>query len=188
MMLAEKIDRFITYGSGDGSGDGSGAGWGDGSGDGWGIKVFNGHKVYRIDDVNTCITDVKLNVAKGFILNNDLTTSPCFIVKAQDKFAHGETIEQARQALMDKFFEDMDEDECIDAFLEEFEQGKRYSGRLFYEWHHKLTGSCEFGRNAFVKDRGIDLDKTYTVSEFVDITKNAYGGDIINKLAERLAE
>ncbi len=206
MTLGEKIERFLAvgYGYGDGYGDGSGSGSGDGDGDGDGygsgdgygygdgygdgIKVFEGHKVYRIDNVNTCITDVKLNVAKGFILNNDLTTSPCYIVKGDNKFAHGETIAQARQSLMDKIFEDMPEDERIDAFLEEFEQGKQYSGRLFYEWHHKLTGSCEMGRNAFVKDHGLDLDKTYTLNEFIDITEHAYGGDIIKKIKERITK
>ena len=186
--MEDLIKEFLAVedGSGYGSGYGDGSGYGYGFGSGYGIKVFEGQKGYRIDEVNTCITDVKLNVAKGFILNQDLTTSPCYIVKGQNKFAHGETIAQARQALMDKIFEDMDEDERIDAFLEEIDTGKHYSGRVFYDWHHKLTGSCKFGRNAFVKDNDIDLDEEYTLADFIRITKDAYGGDIINKIKEKL--
>ena len=51
--------------------------------------------------------------------------------------------------------------------------------------HHYLTGSCEMGREAFVKRHGIDLDKTYTVEEFIELTEDDYGGEIIKNLKER---
>ena len=59
---------------------------------------------------------------------------------------------------------------------------------MFFEWHNKLTGSCEFGRNSFIKNHGINLDDMYSVSEFINITKNDYGSEIIRQLGERWNE
>ena len=190
----EKIKRFLDPGSGSGYGDGSGSGsgsgygygYGSGSGDGDGLKAFNGQPVYYIDNIPTVILNVHLNVAKGYIVNGDLTTSPCFIVKDNEgHYAHGETIEDARKSLEEKILEGMDEDERIEKFTEQFDASKTYKGSEFYEWHHILTGSCEFGRNAFVKDHGIDLEKEYTVKYFLEITANSFGGETIRKLQER---
>ncbi len=38
------------------------------------------------------------------------------------------------------------------------------------------------GRNAFVKDRGLTFDGETTVTEFINLTKNAYGGSTIKAL------
>ena len=183
------------YGSGDGSGDGYGDGYGDvygygsGSGDvyGDGLKSFNGQPVYYIDGVPTVIERVKGNLAKGYTISNDLTTTPCYIVKARNLFAHGATVKEAEKALQDKVFDNMDTDEKIDAFLEEFDLESKHPAKAFYEWHHKLTGSCEFGRKQFAKNHGIDIENgSYTVKEFIDLTKNDYGGGIIQQLEERI--
>ena len=121
-------------------------------------------------------------------MNNDLTTENCFIAKGQNKFAHGKTFAEAQKALQDKIFDDMDPEEKIDLFLEEFKLDVKYPAKIFYEWHHKLTGSCEFGRNAFIRNHGIDLENgKYTVKEFIDITKHDYGGDIIRQIEERVS-
>ena len=87
------------YGSGCGSGYGDGCGDGCGDGYGSGIKEMNGDKVYVIDDVPTIIKSVHDNIAQGFILNNDLTLQPCYIVKEQNKFAHGDTLHDAFMSL-----------------------------------------------------------------------------------------
>ena len=42
------------------------------------------------------------------------------------------------------------------------------------------------GRNLFVKNGGYNLDTdTFTVKEFIDITRNAFGGDVIRRLEEK---
>ncbi len=152
------------------------------------MKNFCGLPVYLIDGIETVLCAVHGNHAKGFIINRDLTTEKCFVVKGQDKFAHGETLAEALKALQDKIFEDMDTDEKIDAFLREFKPDVKYPAKSFYEWHHKLTGSCEFGRNAFIKNHGIDLGKgMYTVKEFIEYTKNDFGGEIIRLLEKHYA-
>ena len=183
------------YGYGDGDGYGSGSGYGYGDGDGYGsgygygddISSYNNDKVYYIDGILTVIKKVKNNLAKGFVINNDLTTESCYIVKGFNRFAHGATVAEAREALRSKIFEDMDEDERIESFINEFNAKDKYSAKVFYDWHHRLTGSCEFGRQNFVKNHGIDLEEdSFTVKEFCELCKNDYGGEIIKKIIKRL--
>jgi hypothetical protein len=171
-------------GSGDGSGYGSGYGDGDGSGygSGYGIPRFNGECIHMVDDVQTIIKSVRGNVAKGFILQADLTLKPCFIAKANDFFAHGDTIQQARTGAETKAFEEMDEDARISAFRERFSADGKHLGSDLFEWHGKLTGSCLMGREQFVRDRQIDLTKTFTITEFIELCKGAYGGEIVARL------
>ena len=137
----------------------------------------------------TVIEKVHLNLAKGFTINDDLTVRTCFIAKGNNKFAHGSTFAEAQKALQEKIFESMDTEEKIEVFLKEFQLGIKYPAKSFYEWHHKLTGSCEFGRNSFIKNHGIDLENgMYTIKEFIDITKNDFGGEIIRQIEERITE
>ena len=186
-------------GSGSGSGDGSGYGYGygygygdgDGDGDGYGdgIKNFNGEAVYKIDGVNTLIRSVRGNTAHGAILNGDLTLTPCYIVKQDNVFAHGKTLREAMEALRDKLFEDMPEDERIDTFLRETDREKTYPTQYFYDWHHRLTGSCDMGRKQFARDHGVDLEHgMMTLTEFLELTKDAYGGDVIRKVISKMQE
>ena len=171
------------YSTGDGQGYSTGNGFGQGYGDG--IASYNDEAVYAIDRVPTIIRQVRDNVAKGFILNGDLTLTPCYVVKEGNTFAHGETLRKAMAALREKLFEDMPEEERIAAFVEEHKAGVKYPVSDLYDWHHRLTGSCEMGRKAFAKDHNIDIDHDkMTVEEFIEITKNAYGGEVIKRLRE----
>ena len=52
-----------------------------------------------------------------------------------------------------------------------------------------LTGSCEMGRKSFATSRGIDIEKDMlTVNEFIDLTKNAYCGEVIRQLRDSYKE
>ena len=191
------------YGSGDGSGDGSGYDYGNGYGDGYdsgdgsgdgsgygygygdGVKEVNGDTVYMIDSVPTIIKSVRGNIAQGFVLQSNLTLKPCYIVKELNKFAHGATLHDAFSALQEKLYDDSTEEERIEAFRKEFpEYDTPYPNRDLFTYHHVLTGSCQMGRESFCKDKGIDLDGSTTVREFIELTKGSYGADIILKLPE----
>ena len=210
MTLNEKIKAFLEessgygsgygYGSGSGDGSGYGSGSGDGSGDGYGdgdgygsgddsgsgIKSFNGEPVYRVDGVNTLIRSVRGNATHGAILNSDLTITPCYSATQDGVFAHGETLREAMEALRDKLFDDMAEDERIDMFLRETDREKAYPTQYFYDWHHRLTGSCDMGRKQFARDHGVDLERgMMTLTEFLELTKDAYGGEVIRRVIER---
>ena len=178
------------FGSGDrnGSGNGSGYGSGDGNGSGYGygngISKYNNHYVFIIDNISTIITSIHGNVAKGFILNKNLTLEKIFVAKGNNKFAHGKTLKEAVADLQEKIFDDLDIEEKIQMFNKQFNRVDKYSGEEFYKWHHILTGSCTAGRDNFVRENNLDLKKTYSVDEFIKITKNSYGGNIIKKLYE----
>ena len=194
-METIKIKEFLAARSGSGSGDGSGYGngygngngYGYGSGSGSGIKKYDGEDVHMIDGVQTIITAVHGNIAKGFILQGDLTLTPCFIAKVEDCFAHGETVRQAVTDARDKAFEDLLQVERITAFLNAIKPNTAYPVMTLYDWHHRLTGSCEAGRKAFAKDHGIDLNADMTREAFFELAKDAYGGSVIRE-AMKIAE
>ena len=177
------------YGDGDGYGYGGGSGYGDGYGDGYGygdgIKTYDGRPVWQIDGVQTILTSVFGRFAKGYILRKDLTLAPCYVAKQGSCFAHGATLQDAITAVSDKLFDDMPEEERIAEFWKCHEKGVKYPASDLYDWHHRLTGSCEMGRKTFAAERGIDLNSDmFTVAEFVELCGKSYGGKIIRKLAE----
>ena len=191
VKLQDKIREFLSIDIGSGYGVLCGYWYWprDGAGYGDGIGQINGMHIYRIDDVPTIITSVKGNIAKGFIFQADLTLTPCYVVKGNGFFAHGGNLRQAMDALTDKMFDHMPEEERIGEFVKAHPEYRRpYSNTDLFEWHHRLTGSCMAGRNAFVKDRGLTLEGETTVEEFVILTKNAYGGQTIRKLPGRYKE
>ena len=120
--MEDRIKQFLSIGSGYGSGDGSGDGSGYGSGDGYGygsgygsgdvsgdgsgygdgIKSINGNSIYVVDNIPTIITNVKGNIAEGFILQSDLSLTPCFIAKENNQFSHGNTLHEAFESLREK--------------------------------------------------------------------------------------
>lgn len=187
LNLSYDDDDGYCYGYcyGDGDGDGYCYGYGYGSGDGYGVKEVNGDTVYIVDDVPTIIKSIRDNIAQGFILQHDLTLTPCYVVKEQNRFAHGETLHDALSTLQEKLYDDSIEEERIEAFRKKFPKyDTPYPNRDLFAYHHVLTGSCRMGRESFCKDRGIDLDGSTTVREFVELTKDSYGGDVICKLPE----
>ena len=192
------------FGSGSGDGSGSGSGYGSGSGDGYGygygygygdgdgsssgygsgsgIGFVNGHRVYDVDGVPTLINNVHGDAAKGAIFNRDFSFTPCYVAKHNGFFGHGDDLKSALAAAVEKYEENMPEEDRIQAFVEAHEKGQEYSNQDFFDWHHKLTGSCEMGRRQFAKDYGIDLAESMTVQAFIALTENSYGGSTIKKL------
>lgn len=94
-----------SNGYGGGNGSGSGGGNGSGSGNGGGLKTYQGDKIYQIDNIPTIIKSVKHNIAKGFILNGDLTLTQCFIVKENNIFSHGKSLHGAFISLQEKLYQ-----------------------------------------------------------------------------------
>lgn len=183
--------------NGCGYGCGSGCGSGDhpemspsGAGDGCGTLCFirfMGERVWNLDGQPTILRRVYGNVAKGAILRNDLTLVPCHVVKQGKYFAHGATLHEAMEELRAKLFDDMPVEECIKAFLSKHKPGIKYPNRDFYDWHHRLTGSSDMVRRNFADSHGIDVEHgEMTVEEFIALTKNAYGGDIIRRMEKKM--
>lgn len=180
----------IGIGGGNGIGNGDGTGYsyprGCGFDNGGGIKNINGYDVYEVDDTPTIFTHIHGSVAKGYILERNVILKPCYIVKGNGYFAHGETLEDAQEALCEKIMDDMDVEEKLAMFRDNFpEADKPYPLGDFYNWHHILTGSCAMGRKSFAASHGLDLEKgEMTVRELIALTENAYGGEVMRRLRE----
>ena len=183
MEKLERIEQFLSVpGSGDGSGDSSGYG------SGYGISTLNGEHVYQIDDVPTLIDSMSGNFAKGRILQNDLTTRPCYIAKVGKYFAHGDTLREAMADAQAKYNNNRPLAERIADFNREFpDRDVKVDAARLFDWHHVLTGSCLAGRKAFCEDRWLDYEHgKYTVNEFIALTREAYGGEAIEELERTL--
>lgn len=180
--------NYSTYGTYDDGNDcGSGSLYCTGSGTGYGdgIKEINGKEIYMVDDIPTIFKSIRNNIAKGFIVKNDLQFEPCYIVKENNQFAHGFTLKDAFMSLQEKLYDDSTEEERIEAFKKQFpEYDVKYDNMDLFVYHHVLTGSCRMGREAFMSNKGLSLDGKTSVREFVKLTQDAYGGDIIKKLPE----
>ena len=198
--IEKDIERFLAvgsgsgsgYGDGDGDGDGYGYGYGDGSGsgygsgDGYGIKSYNGHEVYIIDDMRTIIYSVHGNIARGATINSDLTLSDCYIAKYEDYFAHGETAKQAMADAQSKAWQNKPIEERIGYVVEKYpDVDVPIEHSALFSLHNFLTGSCLFGRKEFAKAHSLDPEHgAMTMREFILLTKDAYGRDNIRQLAD----
>lgn len=171
------------YGSGDGEGYGYGSGEGYGYGDGYGVKECNGHKVYDIDNVPTLIYAVRGDAAKGAVLGKDLTLKDCWIARRGNFFAHGDTLHAAVEAVEAKWMENRPLDERIAEFARTHPSLDEPYGDLF-DWHHILTGSCEFGRRQWCEEHGYKPTDSITLRTFFEQTRNDYGRDVIGQVAK----
>ena len=105
-----------------------------------------------------------------------------------ERVAHGKTLHTAMEALRDKLLEDMPDEERCEAFAREHEAGKLYPNTDYFEWHHRLTGSCLMGRQEFARANNVDMDGSMTPEQFIKLTKNAYGGNVIRMLCKYYEE
>ena len=185
VIIKKWLEISDGYGSGDGSGDGYGYSYGSGYGfgSGYGYKL-NGDYINKIDGVNTIIKSIKGQVAKGYIVNNDLTWTKTFIVKDVDSkhYAHGKTIKDAFASLEEKIIADLDVDERINMFLQDIDTTKKYQLKYFFDWHGKLTGSCLQGRESFIKNKGLKLEDKIDFNEFMELCDGQYGWEVIKQL------
>lgn len=185
-------------GNGSGHGNRNGAGYGNGSGydsggtsgeddgDGYGIKSYNGHEVYIIDNLQTIIYSIRGNIAKGATINEDLTITDCYIAKYEDYFAHGNTAKQAMLDAQAKAYQNKPIEERIDHVVGKYpDVDVPIEHSVLFSLHSFLTGSCLFGRQEFAKSHSLDPEHgTMTMREFISLTKDTFGGDNIRQLAD----
>jgi hypothetical protein len=124
-------------------------------------------------------------VARGAILGHDLTLQPCYIARDGDHFAHGATAHDALAEARDKATASLPIEDRLARFRAEFAPDVSHPAQALFDAHGWLTGSCTLGRQEFCRSRGIDLaNDSYTVAEFIALTINQYGGEIIAQLKE----
>ena len=142
---------------------------------------YHDREYIKADGIFQRVLSHKGNVYQ--VQNIGSTEVAYLVVGGIDICAHGSTLHEAHSALQAKMLQRKSIEERIADFKAEFESGKKYPASEFFKWHHILTGSCEFGRREFCRQHHIDLDNdTYTVEEFIKLTKNAYGGEVIRQI------
>ena len=185
------------YGNGNGNGNGNGYGYGNGNGNGYGYGNGNGngnivkvgaHHIYKVDGVPTAIYSIHGNYARGGVLQQDFTFKPCYIARVGDSFAHGDTLRQAMADARAKELRNQPVEERVGQFLSTYPNPDTpIPAKELFDWHNILTGSCLFGRKQFCAERGINVEHdSYTLRDFVKLTKNSYGGGVIRMIEERL--
>jgi hypothetical protein len=173
------------YGYGNGNGYGNGYGYGYGNGDDFKIITYKGKPVYYIDEIPCVFNSIKGDCAKVDVI--DVITFQAteqYIGKFNGVFAHGETIKKAREDAERKYYASLDAEQSLELFKEKFKSNVKYPNSEFYNWHSILTGSCDSGKDMWMKQRGIEMSGEMTVAEFIELTKGSYGGDMIMKLVE----
>lgn len=178
MEKVDEIEEFLAASSGNDYGSGYGSDYGSG------LKSYLGYKVYYIDGIATIIDRVWGNSARGCIINNDLTTTPCWVAKQGNYFGHGETLREAVAAAVGKYLEKRPLEERIEEFAKSHPDLDEVYYDLF-EWHHTLTGSCKMGRENWCKEHGLLPTDGMVLRKFLSMTQSAYGGDVIKQVAER---
>ena len=175
------------YGYGSGYGSGNGYGNGSGSGSGSGLLSYNSSKVYIIDGLQTLIYSLKGNIAKGAIVNDDMTLKDCYIVRVDNCFAHGSTAKEALKEATAKALQQTPIEVRIERFINKFNLTKKHTASDLFEWHSILTGSCKLGRKSFCANHSIDTATAkFTVKEFIALTENQYGREVIKQLKATL--
>jgi len=175
----------LNHGYGNGYGNGNGNGNGNGYGNGNGIKLhsFRNDQVYYVDGIPCTFISVASTTAKVNVIDiESFETSVQYIYKFNGFFAHGLTKEKAKQDAERKYYSTLDVDSSIDLFNKSFKSGIEYASKDFYNWHTILTGSCDSGKDMWMRDRGIDINSMMTREMFVELTKDAYGSDVIRRL------
>ena len=79
------------------AGTGTGVGGGTKSIDG--VPVYLGVPVYSVEHTLAIITSVHDDYAKGYILEDTGNFRPCYIAKSHGRFAHGDTLREAQEAI-----------------------------------------------------------------------------------------
>lgn len=150
------------------------------------ITRFNGEQVYYIDGMPTVLTSVHGDIAHGYTIGDDLTTTECYVARGHGYFAHGTTAREAAAGLERKIVSGMDTGAKVEEFVKRFSKDGKYPVRDFYEWHGLLTGSCKFGRDSFAKEHSISMDGEMGTKEFLGLTKDAFGSEVIREVIKRM--
>lgn len=156
-----------------------GCGYGDQVGTGYVI-----HGMVRVDNIWCKVLNVKDNLAKVQVWP---TQEIAYIAEFQGQQAHGKDAHAAMEAAKQKWEATRSVEERIESVRKQFAEApdNKLSGHDLYKIHGMLTGSCAFGRDNFVKTHNIDLDRMYSLKEFVEITGSDYGGQTVKRLLEK---
>ena len=98
-----------------------------------------------------------------------------FVVTDGERFAHGETIEKARDSLIYKI------GERDTSAYKHLRQNSVLTKEEAIKMYRVITGACEAGTRHFVETNIDKIKETMTVSEIIKITEGQYGNSELKK-------
>lgn len=126
---------------------------------------------YRIFDGIFCeVLCKKKNVWKVKIQNKVQ-----FVVTDGERFAHGETIEKARDSLMYKI------GERDTSAYEHLNKNSVLMKEEAIKMYRVITGACESGTRHFVETNSDKIKDTMTIADIIKITEGQYGNEDLKK-------
>ncbi len=131
---------------------------------------------------------IKGNVAQGYLLTPDYSLPKTYVFRHKGRkgmiFGMGSTLKRAYNDLQIKLLSEESVETRLEYFLRMFPRyyNTLYSVKDLFECHGWLTESCEGGRYEFMRDHDLTFDDEMTIDEFVRLTRDEFGGEIIERL------
>ncbi len=97
------------------------------------------------------------------------------VTDEQGRWAHGATLQEARDGLVYKLG-GRDTSDYKGLPLDH-----RFSFSEAVECYRVITGACAAGVRGFVESRGISRDTSVTIEELIEITSDQYGNDVLRR-------
>lgn len=95
------------------------------------------------------------------------------VTDGKGKFAHGDTLDDAKKDLIYKLSEDASKEEFAKLKMTDL-----LSFEKCIQMYRVVTGACSFGVKNFIESHSIE-NREYTVAEMLEITKGQYGSEIL---------
>ena len=158
----------------------------DGSGSNIIIKMLHKNFVFEIDGMAFIPLKVKESFVAGIsVSKKDFSERKCFLGKFGNCVAHGSSIKEAIISAQEKYFSSFNFEQKKEQLLKLFEEKGKLSVKELYFWHGALTGSCRFGRSEFQREHNLKDDDLLSLSEFIKLTENSFGGEKIKLLKNK---
>lgn len=143
-------------------------------------KLF---EVDRTDGIFSIILEERKGVKK-LLLNREssIKRREIYLISKNGLSAHGDTLKLAKEALEKKILNSKEWIDNINLFIEFCKNKEVILNSDLFDWHFKITGSCELGRRQFCETHKIDLKDSMTLDDFIKLTEKQYGSERINVL------
>ena len=126
-----------------------------------------GDKYIKVDGIFTEIVSKRGNVYRVKEINKDKVFY--FVTDGNGKWAHGDTLKQAREDLVYKLNKHIDKSAYEDMTLD-----TKISFEEAVVCYRVITGACSFGVKDFVSKNNIKK-KRHSISEIIELTRGSYG-------------
>jgi hypothetical protein len=133
---------------------------------------WQNEKYIMVDGIFTEVVSKRGNVWKVKKVN---TKNEFYLISDGEKYAHGNTLKEAKEDLIFKIGNRTKEDYKglkLDSVLS-IEEG--------IQCYRVITGACSFGVKDFMQNRMKDKKKEYSISEIIEMTEGEYGGNTFKK-------